>query len=82
MASARPQWCTVAFIPDPPRAMDIHDIALSLYAQLLGRAGALPDSDEARTELAREAYRCADAYIRAKDLYIRELPASNTIVDY
>lgn len=61
--------------------MDIHDIALTLYAQLLGRDGRAGD-DEARLALAQEAYRCADAYIRAKDLYIRELPAAETLVEY
>lgn len=62
--------------------MDIHDIALKLYAHLLSRDGNPPASDEARIELAREAYRCADAYTQAKDLYIRELPAGDTLVDY
>lgn len=54
--------------------MDIHDIALTLFSQLLGaRAGTALD-DDARLELGREAYRCAEAFIKAKDLYIRELP--------
>jgi len=54
--------------------MDIHDIALTLFAQIIGtRAGSALD-DEARIELGREAYRCAEAFIKAKDLYIRELP--------
>ena len=35
--------------------------------------GVLLDVD-ARMELGREAYRCAEAFIAAKDLYIRELP--------
>ena len=30
--------------------------------------------DAARIELGREAYRCAEAFIAAKDLYIREQP--------
>ena len=32
--------------------------------------------DAARIELGREAYRYAEAFIAAKDLYIRELPAN------
>lgn len=55
--------------------MDIHDIALKLYAQLLGARGA-PTDEAARIELGREAYRCAEAFIAARDLYIRELPAA------
>ena len=55
--------------------MDIHDVALTLYAELLGARGA-PADEAARIELGREAYRCAEAFIAAKDLYIRELPVA------
>ena len=54
--------------------MDIHDIALNLFAQLVGAPRSAPLDDAARIELGREAYRCAEAFIAAKDLYIRELP--------
>lgn len=55
--------------------MDIHDIALKLYAHLVGAQG--PDtSEEARIALGRAAYGYAEAFIAAKDLYIRELPAA------
>lgn len=54
--------------------MDIHDIALTLYARLVGANRIDLVSEQARIELAREAYRYAEAYIAAKDLYIRELP--------
>lgn len=57
--------------------MDIHDIALNLYAQLVGANRTDLVSDAARIELGREAYRYAEAFIAAKDQYIRELPASN-----
>lgn len=56
--------------------MDIHDIALNLYAQLVGANRTDLVSDAARIELGREAYRYAEAFIAAKDLYIRELPAN------
>ena len=55
--------------------MDIHDIALSLYTQLVGRQDLAAASNESREALGREAYRCAEAFIAAKDAYIRELPA-------
>lgn len=54
--------------------MDIHDIALNLFTQLVGAHRGAPLDAEARIELGREAYRCAEAFIAAKDLYIRELP--------
>ncbi|MBZ0087014.1 MAG: hypothetical protein K8F33_02805 [Thermomonas sp.] len=54
--------------------MDIHDIALTLFAQLVGAHSGTALDDATRTELGREAYRCAEAFIKAKDLYIRELP--------
>lgn len=54
--------------------MDIHAIALTLYAQLVGhRQDANLDMD-ARIALGREAYRYAEAFVAAKDQYIRELP--------
>ena len=56
--------------------MDIHDIALNLYAQLVGANRTDLVSEAARIELGREAYRYAEAFIAAKDLYIRELPAN------
>ena len=55
--------------------MDIHDIALNLYTELVGRQDLAAASDEGRLALGREAYRCAEAFIAAKDIYIRELPA-------
>lgn len=55
--------------------MDIHDTALMLYAQLLG-ARSEPLDDAARLELGREAYRCAEAFVAARDAYIRELPVA------
>ncbi|GAB1407009.1 hypothetical protein MASR1M8_09280 [Thermomonas brevis] len=61
--------------------MDIHDIALKLYAELVGaRSG--PMDEAARIELGRVAYRCAEAFIAAKDLYIRELPAAGGEVSF
>lgn len=62
--------------------MDIHDIALTLFAQLVGaHRGTALDAD-ARIELGREAYRCAEAFITAKDLYIRELPVPGAEQSY
>ena len=61
--------------------MDIHDIALKLYAELLG-ARREPMDEAARIELGREAYRCAEAFIAAKDLYIRELPVASGEVSF
>ncbi|QIL20104.1 hypothetical protein [Thermomonas sp. HDW16] len=54
--------------------MDIHDIALNLYTQLVGRQDLAGTSDESRMALGREAYRCAEAFIAAKDAWIREQP--------
>lgn len=56
--------------------MDIHDIALSLYTAMVANADAATASDATRAELGREAYRCAEAFIAAKDTYIRELPVA------
>ena len=61
--------------------MDIHDIAFKLYAQLVG-SRSIPLDDAARLELGREAYRYADAFITAKDVYIRELPVANVEAGY
>ncbi|RYI03331.1 MAG: hypothetical protein EON48_15930 [Acetobacteraceae bacterium] len=58
--------------------MNIHEIALNLYAQLVGANRVELVSDAARIELGREAYRYAEAFIAAKDLYIRELPVATT----
>ena len=55
--------------------MDIHDIALGLYTELVGKQDIAGASAESRIALGREAYRCAEAFIAAKDIYIRELPA-------
>lgn len=57
--------------------MDIHDIALNLFAQLVHANSSQPLSQDARIAMGREAYRFAEAYIAAKDLYIRELPVAN-----
>ncbi len=54
--------------------MDIHDIALTLYTQLVGGHAGKSLDDETRIALGREAYRYAEAFIVAKDQYIRELP--------
>ncbi|GHB98688.1 hypothetical protein [Thermomonas carbonis] len=62
--------------------MDIHDIALRLYAELVSaNRNALAD-DAARIKLGREAYLYADAFIVAKDIYIRELPVVNVDAGY
>ena len=62
--------------------MDIHDIAFKLYAQLVAANRVELVSDAARIELAREAYRYADAFIAAKDIYIRQLPVANVEPGY
>lgn len=56
--------------------MDIHEIALSLYTAMVANADAAIASDASRAEMGREAYRCAQAFIAAKDTYIRELPVT------
>ena len=38
--------------------------------------------DETRAALGREAYKLAEAFILAKDTYIRELPASQIDAGY
>lgn len=75
--SAGPLPVYVRPLPSGNHAMDIHDIALTLYAQLVHANGSQPLSQEARIDMGREAYRFAEAYIAAKDLYIRELPVAN-----
>lgn len=54
--------------------MDVHDIALRLYIQLVGVQRVELVSEQARIELALEAYRYAEAYVLAKDSWIREQP--------
>ncbi|HTL14333.1 MAG TPA: hypothetical protein VL251_04485 [Thermomonas sp.] len=56
--------------------MDIHEIAFSLYASLVGKQDLANASDETRAALGREAYKLAEAFIAAKDTYIRELPVT------
>ena len=62
--------------------MDIHDIALRLYAELVSANRVELVSEAARIELCREAYRYAEAFIAAKDIYIRELPVANVEAGY
>ena len=62
--------------------MDIHDIALRLFAELVSANRVDLVSEAARIELGREAYRCAEAFIAAKDIYIRELPVANVEAGY
>lgn len=56
--------------------MDIHDTAFALFAAMVGTHDLSNASDETRAALGREAYKLAEAFILAKDTYIRELPAS------
>ena len=56
--------------------MDIHDTAFALFASMVGKQDLSNASDETRAALGREAYKLAEAFILAKDTYIRELPAS------
>ena len=62
--------------------MDIHDTALTLFTQLVGAHRGGPLDADARIELGREAYRYAEAFIAAKDIYIRELPVANVEAGY
>ena len=62
--------------------MDIHDIALRLFAELVSANRVDLVSEAARIELGREAYRYAEPYIAAKDIYIRELPVANVEAGY
>ena len=62
--------------------MDIHDIALRLFAELVSANRVDLVSEAARIELGREAYCYAEAFIAAKDIYIRELPVANVEAGY
>lgn len=57
--------------------MDIHAIALALYTAMVANSDIAGATDDSRAALGREAYRCAEAFIAAKDTYIRELPVAN-----
>jgi hypothetical protein len=63
-------------LPTRELAMDIHDTAFALYVALVGGHDLANASDETRAAIGREAYRLAEAFIAAKDTYIRELPVS------
>lgn len=54
--------------------MDIHDIALTLYTELVGKQDLAGANDESRIALGREAYRYAEAFIAARDAWIFEQP--------
>ena len=54
--------------------MDIHQIALSLYTEMVGKQDIAGASDESRVALGREAYRYAEAFIAARDAWIFEQP--------
>ena len=54
--------------------MDIHDIALSLFTEMVGQQDIATASDESRIALGREAYRYAEAFIAARDAWIFEQP--------
>lgn len=54
--------------------MDIHDIALSLFTEMVGKQDIATASDESRIALGREAYRYAEAFIAARDAWIFEQP--------
>lgn len=54
--------------------MDIHDIALSLFTEMVGRQDIAAASDDSRIALGREAYRYAEAFIAARDAWIFEQP--------
>lgn len=54
--------------------MDIHDIALSLFTEMVGKHDIAAASDESRIALGREAYRYAEAFIAARDAWIFEQP--------
>jgi len=62
--------------------MDIHDTAFSLYAALVARQDLSTTNDETRIALGREAYKLAEAFVAAKDTYIRELPVAAIDVGY
>jgi hypothetical protein len=54
--------------------MEIHEIALTLYTELVGKQDLAGASDESRVALGREAYRYAEAFIAARDAWIFERP--------
>lgn len=54
--------------------MDIHEIALSLYTEMVGKQDIAAASNESRIALGREAYRYAEAFIAARDAWIFEQP--------
>lgn len=54
--------------------MDIHEIALTLYTELVGKQDLAGATDESRIALGREAYRYAEAFIAARDAWIFEQP--------
>jgi len=56
--------------------IDIHEIALALYTAMVANSDLAGASDASREAMGREAYRCAEAFIAAKDTYIRELPVA------
>ena len=60
----------------------LDDIRFALYAALAGKQDLSNASDETRAALGREAYKLAEAFIAAKDTYIRELPASQLDAGY
>ena len=62
--------------------MEIHDTAFALYASLAGKQDLSNARDETRAAMGREAYKLAEAFIIAKDVYIRELPASQLDAGY
>lgn len=54
--------------------MDIHEIALSLFTEMVGKQDIAAASDESRIALGREAYRFAEAFVAARDAWIFEQP--------
>ena len=54
--------------------MDIHDIALSLFTEMVGQQDIATASEQSRIALGREAYRYAEAFIAARDAWIFEQP--------
>ncbi|WP_240099627.1 hypothetical protein [Thermomonas flagellata] len=62
--------------------MDIHQTAFALFVALVGKHDLDNASDETRQALGREAYRLAEAFIAAKDAYIREQPVDPLAAGY
>ena len=54
--------------------MDIHEIALSLFTEMVGQQDIATASEQSRIDLGREAYRYAEAFIAARDAWIFEQP--------